>query len=49
MSPTLDFAMQHRSDNPYEREEQPLGRQQKLVRHMRALPHAKVASPIDAV
>ena len=43
------IAMQYRSDNPCDRLGQALGRQQKLVRHMRALPHVRVASAIEAV
>ena len=43
------IAMQYRSDNPCERLGQALGRQQKLVRHMRALPHARVAAAVETV
>ena len=43
------IAMQYRSDNPCERLGQALGRQQKLVRHMRALPHGRVAAAVGTV
>ena len=43
------IAMQYRSDNPCDRLTPALGRQQKLVRHMPALPHARVAAAIGTV
>ena len=43
------IAMQYRSDNPCDRLTPALGRQQKLVRHMLALPHARVAAAIGTV
>ena len=43
------IAMQYRTDNPCDRLGPALGRQQKLVRHMRALPHGQVAAAIKAV
>ena len=36
-------AMEYRLDNPCEHVATTLGRQRRLVRHMRALPHAEVA------
>ena len=42
-------AMGYRSGNPCGRVDLVLGRQQHLVRHMRALPHRAVASAVEAV
>ena len=43
-------AMQHRADNPAgEALGEALGRQQDVVRHMPALPHAEVAEAVEAV
>ncbi len=42
-------AMEYRPDNPCERIEPVLGRQQHLVEHMRALPHGQVAGAVRAV
>ena len=42
-------AMEYRPDNPCERIGLVLGRQQHLVEHMRALPHAEVAGAVAAV
>ena len=42
-------AMEYRPDNPCERIGPVLGRQQHLVEHMRALPHAEVAGAVAAV
>ena len=44
------IAMQHRADNPAgEALGEALGRQQDVVRHMPALPHAEVAEAVEAV
>ncbi len=51
VSAVMEWAivMQYRSDNPCDRLTPALGRQQKLVRHMPALPHARVATAIETV
>ena len=38
------IVMQYRADNPCDRIGPALGRQQVIVQHMRALPHAQVAA-----
>ena len=43
------IAMQYRTDNPSERLGPVLGKQRKVVRHMRALPHAAVAAALAAI
>ena len=42
-------AMEYRADNPCDRVVATLGRQRDVVRHMRALPHAEVASAVATV
>ena len=42
-------AMEYRPDNPCERVAATLGRQRRVVRHMRALPHAEVAEAVATV
>ena len=42
-------AMEYRTDNPCERVTATLGRQRRVVRHMRALPHAEVAEAVATV
>ncbi len=42
-------AMEYRADNPCDRVAATLGRQRDVVRHMRALPHAEVASAVATV
>lgn len=42
-------AMEYRPDNPCERVAATLRRQQRVVRHMRALPHAEVAEAVATV
>ena len=42
-------AMEYRTDNPCDRVAATLGRQRDVVRHMRALPHAEVASAVATV
>ncbi len=42
-------AMEYRPDNPCERVAATLGRQRRVVRHMRALPHAEVADAVATV
>ena len=42
-------AMEYRPDNPCERVAATLGRQRRVVRHMRALPHAEVAQAVATV
>ena len=41
--------MEYRADNPCERIAATLGRQRRVVRHMRALPHAEVAEAVATV
>ena len=43
------IAMQYRTDNPSERLGPVLGKQRKVVRHMRALPHREVAATLAAI
>ena len=43
------IAMEHRSDNPCARVGPVLGKQRKVVRHMRALPHRDVAAAVGTV
>ena len=42
-------AMEYRPDNPCERVAATLGRQRRLVQHMRAQPHAEVAEAVATV
>ncbi len=42
-------AMEHRADNPCDRVIATLGRQRDVVRHMRALPHTRVAEAVATV
>ena len=42
-------AMEYRTDNPCERVAATLGRQRRVVRHMRALPHAEVAEAVATI
>ena len=42
-------AMEYRAENPCDRVAATLGRQRDVVRHMRALPHAEVASAVATV
>ena len=42
-------AMQYRTDNPCDRLGPVLGKQKKVIRHMRALPHAEVAAALAAI
>ncbi len=43
------IAMEHRTDNPCARVGPVLGKQRKVVRHMRALPHRDVAAAVKTV
>ncbi len=43
------IAMQYRIDNPSDRLGPVLGKQRKVVRHMRALPHGEVAASLAAI
>ena len=43
------IAMQYRTDNPCDRLGPVLGKQKKVIRHMRALPHAEVAAALAAI
>ena len=43
------IAMEYRTDNPCDRLGPVLGKQKRVVRHMRALPHAEVAAALAAI
>ena len=43
------IAMQYRTENPSDRLGPVLGKQRKVVRHMRALPHGEVVAALTAI